>query len=55
VIIGGPDARAVDQPATDAARALLAADRPDDPALFDRGPGYTRLSGGRTYAEVDLR
>lgn len=55
VIIGGPDGQAVDRSATDAARALLAAGRPDDPALFDRGPGYTRLSGGRTSAEVDRR
>jgi N-methylhydantoinase B len=24
-------------------------------AFFDRGPGYARLAGGATYAEVDLR
>jgi N-methylhydantoinase B len=26
-----------------------------DEAFFDRGPGYARLSGGATHAEVDRR
>ncbi len=43
----------VDQPATDALRAQMRRARPDDPPFFDRGPGYSTLSGGRRCAEVD--
>ena len=28
---------------------------PASEAFFDRGPGYARLAGGASYAEVDLR
>jgi N-methylhydantoinase B len=52
VLTGDPDEDLVsyDAAATDAARATR-------PALaevfFDRGPGYARLSGGVSYADVD--
>ena len=52
VLTGEPDEDLVsyDAAATDAARATR-------PALaevfFDRGPGYARLSGGVSYADVD--
>ena len=55
VIGGGPDEYVVEDDATAAARALLAAEVPADAPFFDRGPGYARLSGGRAFAEVDLR
>ncbi|GGL29935.1 hydantoinase B/oxoprolinase family protein [Phycicoccus endophyticus] len=42
----------LDRPASDALRERLRADRGDRP-FFDRGPGYARLSGGATAAEVD--
>jgi len=45
----------VDVEASDALRARLRAARPSDPPFFDRGPGYRRLSGGRSAAEVDFR
>jgi N-methylhydantoinase B len=51
VVIAG-DPPLVDQPATTALRARLRSERGDVP-FFDRGPGYMRLSGGRTHAEVD--
>jgi len=43
----------VDRDATTACRSTLAAAR-GTPAMFDRGPGYPRLAGGATHAEVDL-
>jgi len=49
----------VDVAASDALRSRLRAARAEriarlgDP-FFDRGPGYARLSGGRTFAAVDL-
>jgi len=51
---------AVDVAASDALRATLRATlRTAAPAggepFFDRGPGYATLSGGRPYADVDLR
>jgi N-methylhydantoinase B len=49
------DGWAADEPATAAARAAMAAARPEREPFFDRGPGYARLSGGRTFAEVDFR
>ena len=42
----------VDSAATKALRESLRAGRAELP-FFDRGPGYARLSGGRTQAEVD--
>ncbi|MEP6562212.1 MAG: hydantoinase B/oxoprolinase family protein, partial [Nakamurella sp.] len=46
---------AIDEQGTATARALLAAQEQPDPPFFDRGPGYPRLAGGRTFAEVDRR
>ncbi|MDX6366565.1 MAG: hypothetical protein QOK30_1641, partial [Nocardioidaceae bacterium] len=49
----------VDVAASDELRSRLRAARAEriarlgDP-FFDRGPGYARLSGGRTFAAVDL-
>jgi N-methylhydantoinase B len=54
VVTGSPDLPDVDEPATAALRDRLRDDRPADPPFFDRGPGYARLSGGRTHADVDL-
>jgi N-methylhydantoinase B len=50
----------VDVAASDALRTRLRAARAEQIAglgdpFFDRGPGYARLSGGRTFAAVDLR
>jgi N-methylhydantoinase B len=45
----------VDVAASDALRAARRAARSGAEPFFDRGPGYVRLSGGRTHAEVDLR
>ena len=42
----------VDEEATAELRARLGAER-GEPAMFDRGPGYRRLSGGATEADVD--
>jgi N-methylhydantoinase B len=50
VIVDG----ALDQAASDALRSALRERRPDGAPFFDRGPGYARLSGGRTHAEVDV-
>ncbi|PZF79156.1 hydantoinase, partial [Jiangella anatolica] len=50
-----PDDPVVDEAATAALRAELRAVRPADQPFFDRGPGYARLSGGATSAEVDWR
>jgi N-methylhydantoinase B len=44
---------AIDEEGTAAARALMAAEAPDDPPFFDRGRGYARLADGRAFAEVD--
>ncbi|MFR9776321.1 hydantoinase B/oxoprolinase family protein [Micromonospora sp. MS34] len=49
------DGGRVDVAASDALRAELAGRRSGDEPFFDRGPGYARLSGGRTCAEVDRR
>jgi N-methylhydantoinase B len=50
----------VDVAASDELRSRLRAARAEQIArlgdpFFDRGPGYARLSGGRTFADVDLR
>jgi N-methylhydantoinase B len=52
-LVPGPDGPVVDEPASDALRERLRAERPDDAPFFDRGPGYARLAGGRTAADVD--
>ena len=52
ILIEGEEPR-VDSEATKELRAKLRAER-DDLPLFDRGPGYALLSGGRTHAEVDV-
>jgi N-methylhydantoinase B len=49
----------VDVAASDARRATMRAARDeqrsaDGEPFFDRGPGYAALSGGRTFADVDL-
>jgi N-methylhydantoinase B len=48
-----PAAPVVDEPATADLRSRLIAERGPLP-MFDRGPGYPRLSGGSTHADVDL-
>ncbi|WP_420120715.1 hydantoinase B/oxoprolinase family protein [Nakamurella sp.] len=57
VLTGSADDPVVDEAATAAERALRSAAEsarggPDAP-MFDRGPGYARLAGGRAFAEVD--
>jgi N-methylhydantoinase B len=51
---GGP---VVDVPASDTLRAGLRSERdaehPSGTAFFDRGPGYTRLSGGISESPYD--
>ncbi len=54
VSAAGGGAVVVDVEATAALRAELRATRTGDEPFFDRGPGYARLSGGRTFADVDL-
>jgi N-methylhydantoinase B len=44
----------VDEEATRARREELRAARTGDEPFFDRGPGYARLSGGATHADVDV-
>jgi N-methylhydantoinase B len=44
----------VDQAATDGLRAAVRDRRTGAEPFFDRGPGYARLSGGATHADVDL-
>ncbi len=46
-----------DADATTAERERRGLDRPDrrETPFFDRGPGYARLAGGATYADVDLQ
>jgi N-methylhydantoinase B len=48
-----PGDTGVDDSATRALRDRLRAAQPEIRPFFDRGPGYARLSGGRTAAEVD--
>ena len=53
VVVTGPaDAPEADLEATEALRAQLRADRPEEP-FFDRGPGYARLSGGDAHNALD--
>jgi N-methylhydantoinase B len=49
----GADDVTVDAAATAALRDTMRAQRTGDEPFFDRGPGYARLSGGRTFADVD--
>jgi N-methylhydantoinase B len=52
VLTGSGDTLDHDASATEEERAS----RPVAPdTFFDRGPGYARLAGGATYAEVDRR
>lgn len=54
VVLGGSDDDpVVDADATDAERDRRRGDRADDAPFFDRGPGYARLAGGATSADVD--
>jgi N-methylhydantoinase B len=53
VATGTTDEPVVDVEASDALRARLRAERPEHEPFFDRGPGYARLAGGRTAADVD--
>ncbi len=52
---GTTDEPVVHVQASDALRAHLRAGRTGDEPFFDRGPGYARLAGGRTSADVDWR
>jgi N-methylhydantoinase B len=53
VVIGSADAPSVDDQATRARRDALRDTRPSERPFFDRGPGYARLSGGPSAADVD--
>jgi N-methylhydantoinase B len=53
VVTGTPDLPEVDEAASDRLRAERSAAADADAPFFDRGPGYVRLSGGRTSADVD--
>jgi len=54
VVLTGPsDDPRPDEDATRGERARLRAARPASQPFFDRGPGYARLAGGRTAADVD--
>ncbi|MGL5908941.1 MAG: hydantoinase B/oxoprolinase family protein, partial [Phycicoccus sp.] len=55
VASGSRDDPVVDVEASDAERARRRAERTGDEPFFDRGPGYTRLAGGATAADVDWR
>lgn len=52
VASGTKDEPAVDVDASDRLREQLRAERPEEP-FFDRGPGYARLSEGKSAADVD--
>ncbi|WGW12359.1 hydantoinase B/oxoprolinase family protein [Saxibacter everestensis] len=55
VIVGGDrDDPVVDEAASDRLRTSMRASRDDNEPFFDRGPGYRRLSGGRTFADLDF-
>ena len=54
VVLAGPaDDPVADQDATTLLRDRQRAARPPGRPFFDRGPGYVRLSGGQTSADVD--
>lgn len=52
-VTGSADHPLLDEPASDALRARMREQRSGDEPFFDRGPGYARLSGGATHADVD--
>ncbi len=52
VLSGDADVPVLDEVASDTERERLRAGRPAGP-FFDRGPGYARLSGGQSSADVD--
>jgi N-methylhydantoinase B len=45
----------VDAGGTESLRAQVRGTRTGEEPFFDRGPGYARLSGGKAFADVDLR
>jgi N-methylhydantoinase B len=51
--IVGDDVK-VDEPVTHALRTHKRRERTGAAPVFDRGPGYARLSGGATFAPVDI-
>jgi N-methylhydantoinase B len=53
VVTGPPDQAEADVAASDELRDRRRTDADPQPAFFDRGPGYARLSGGRAAADVD--
>ncbi len=56
VVLGGSvDDPIVDEAATGAERARRSAEHDGGEPFFDRGPGYARLSGGKPFADVDVR
>ncbi|WP_148572663.1 hydantoinase B/oxoprolinase family protein [Nocardioides caldifontis] len=54
VLTGDAEEPGFDAVATEETRRARRAERAEQP-FFDRGPGYARLSGGATAAEVDWR
>jgi N-methylhydantoinase B len=52
VVVAGDGDPVVDRDASDRLRTAMREDRPAQP-FFDRGPGYARLAGGATSADVD--
>lgn len=52
VASGTKDEPVIDVGATEELRAKVRSERGEEP-FFDRGPGYARLSGGATSADVD--
>lgn len=54
VLTGSVDDPIVDEAATGALRAARAGQPAGNEAFFDRGPGFARLSGGRTQPDVDF-
>ncbi|HSK23624.1 MAG TPA: hydantoinase B/oxoprolinase family protein [Egicoccus sp.] len=56
VVTGSDDDPRADHDASVALRARLREERGEQPAFFDRGPGYATLDpDGRAYPDVDLR
>ncbi|UER54230.1 hydantoinase B/oxoprolinase family protein [Kineosporiaceae bacterium SCSIO 59966] len=53
VLTGTPEEPVLDAAATEALRQQLRGARPAERPFFDRGPGYARLAGGATAAELD--
>ncbi|HEU4540203.1 MAG TPA: hydantoinase B/oxoprolinase family protein [Jiangellaceae bacterium] len=53
VVTGDPDDPVLDDAATAALRDELRSQRTGGEPFFDRGPGYARLSGGLSAADVD--